>query len=658
MIRDLGIVPPGTTLYLPFHTFDSNDPSASVTLSGLATTDIEIYKDGSMTQRASDNGYTLLDTDGIDLDGVTGIHGLSIDLADNSTAGFYAAGSQYWVVISSVTVDAATINFILATFRIGQPGAVLNTTIATLSSQTSFTLTAGPAEDDALNGCIVRIHDVASAVQAGFGVVQDYTGSTKTVTLTAGVTFTAAATDNISFFPPANAQYGGTVAYSTTRGLSGTALPNAAADAAGGLIISDAGGLDADAQRSDVAAILVDTGTTLDARIPASLSGGRMRSDMEAISADATAADNLETAYDDTAGPVPHMGILDQGTAQSATATTLVLRAASAFGNNTLAGATAVVFGSTQGYWQATAITANTLADDTCTVNTFKVPPTGTITYKIFASPDAADAFFAELADTVWDEATAGHTTSGTFGEQVKTDIDEILTDTGTTLQAEVDGIQADTEDIQSRLPAALTADGNIKADTLRIGGTLQTANDVGADVNDILADTADMQPKLGTPAGASISADIAAIEAQTDDIGAAGAGLTAIPWNAAWDAEVQSEATDALNAYDPPTRTEATADKDEILTQLPSSPVKNATFTYVIKMVDSNGDAVTGLTVGFTRSLDAAAFGAGTGTVTEISTGHYKVAASAADMNGDVVAHRFTGTGAKDLTVEFKTVS
>lgn len=42
-----------------------------------------------------------------------------------------------------------------------------------------------------------------------------------------------------------------------------TALPNAAADAAGGLPISDAGGLDLDAQRSDVAAILVDTGTTL-----------------------------------------------------------------------------------------------------------------------------------------------------------------------------------------------------------------------------------------------------------------------------------------------------------------------------------------------------------------------------------------------------------
>jgi len=69
---------------------------------------------------------------------------------------------------------------------------------------------------------------------------------------------------------------------------------------------------------------------------------------------------------------------------------------------------------------------------------------------------------------------------------QLVTKINDILTDTGTTLQAEVDGIQADTEDIQTRLPAALTADGNIKADTLRVGGTLQTAGDIIGDTNDI----------------------------------------------------------------------------------------------------------------------------------------------------------------------------
>jgi hypothetical protein len=194
----------GSTLYVPFATYDGGT-GASITLTGLAVTDIEIYKDGSVTQRASDAGYTLLDTDGIDFDGLTGIHGFSIDLSDDTTAGFYAAGSQYFVVVSSVTVDAQTVNFIACAFRI----------------------------------------------------------------------------------------------VSATRGLAGTALPDAAPDAAGGLPISDAGGLDLDTKLAntneitaarmgaltdwinggrldlildsiyslldtEIAAILEDTGTTLD----------------------------------------------------------------------------------------------------------------------------------------------------------------------------------------------------------------------------------------------------------------------------------------------------------------------------------------------------------------------------------------------------------
>jgi hypothetical protein len=252
-MKDFGKVEPGSTIYIEFDSFSS--AGASITLTGLAVTDVEVYKDGSTAQRASDSGYTLLDTDGIDFDGVTGIHGLSINLADNSTAGFWAAGSHYRVVISAVTIDSQTVTFTAATFRIGYEGAILNTTIATLASQTSFTLTSGPAEDDALNGCIVLIHDVASAVQKGFAVISDYTGATKTVTLTAGTTFTAATTDNVSLFPPVNAAYGGAVAYSAARGLAGTALPNAAADAAGGLPISDAGGLDLDNRMPASAAI-------------------------------------------------------------------------------------------------------------------------------------------------------------------------------------------------------------------------------------------------------------------------------------------------------------------------------------------------------------------------------------------------------------------
>lgn len=117
MTLHLGYVAANSTLYIPFHTFGAD--GASITLTGLAVTDIEIYKNGSVTQRASDAGYALLDTDGIDFDGITGIHGFSIDLSDNTTAGFYSDGAFYWVVISAVTIDGNTVNFIAATFFIG-----------------------------------------------------------------------------------------------------------------------------------------------------------------------------------------------------------------------------------------------------------------------------------------------------------------------------------------------------------------------------------------------------------------------------------------------------------------------------------------------------------------------------------------------------------
>ena len=95
------------TVYIDFATFDSN--GGSVTLTGLAVTDIEVYKNGSMTQRSSDAGYTLTDTDGIDLDGAAGVHGFSLDLSDNTDAGFWSAGAQYTVVVNSVTIDGQTV---------------------------------------------------------------------------------------------------------------------------------------------------------------------------------------------------------------------------------------------------------------------------------------------------------------------------------------------------------------------------------------------------------------------------------------------------------------------------------------------------------------------------------------------------------------------
>jgi hypothetical protein len=221
------------TVPIPFATYGGTD-GESITCSGLAVTDIEIYKDGSPTQRASDSGYTLLDTDGIDFDSLTGIHGFSIDLSDDTDAGFYEVGSWYWVVVSAITVDSQTVSFIAAMFRIqsatrGMSGTALPNaaadaagglpisdaggldmdaladpppqllqaaTVGLVASPTQFTLSAGSADDDAYNGALIVMTDQNTAVQKQVAVVSDYVGSTKTITLVSdpGI-FTLAAGD-------------------------------------------------------------------------------------------------------------------------------------------------------------------------------------------------------------------------------------------------------------------------------------------------------------------------------------------------------------------------------------------------------------------------------------------------------------------------------
>jgi hypothetical protein len=61
-----------------------------------------------------------------------------------------------------------------------------------------------------------------------------------------------------------------------------------------------------------------------------------------------------------------------------------------------------------------------------------------------------------------------------------------------------------------------------------------------------------------------------AAIKGYVDDIGTAGAGLTAVPWNASWDAEVQSEVDDALVVRNLTATVQS--DLDNIQTRLPTT--------------------------------------------------------------------------------------
>ena len=225
----------------------------------------------------------------------------------------------------------------------------------------------------------------------------------------------------------------------------------------------------------------------------------------------------------------------------------------------------------------------------------------------------------AAIADAVWDEATSGHTTSGTFGEQVKTDIDAILVDTGTTLPATLDTIDnfLDTE------IAAILADTNELQGDWANGGRLDLLVDsiiskvdvVDGIVDDILVDTGTTIPATI----ATIDTVVDAILVDTAVIGSAGAGLSGVPWNAAWDAEVQSEVADALAAYDPPTKAEMDAMWTTAATESYASDGAAATPAQLLYMIlcavsefsvsstTITGKKVDGSTTAMTWTLDDA---------------------------------------------------
>ena len=234
------------------------------------------------------------------------------------------------------------------------------------------------------------------------------------------------------------------------------------------------------------------------------------------------------------------------------------------------------------------------------------------------------------IADAVWDEATSGHTTSGTFGEQVKTDIDAILVDTGTTIPATiatvdtvVDAILVDTG---TTIPATIaTVDTVVDAILVDTGTTIPATLTVIDDFLDteiaaILADTGELQTdwanggrldllldsviakvdvvdgivdSILVDTGTTLDGKLDTIDTVVDSIlvdtaviGSAGAGLTGVPWNAAWDAEVQSEVTDALNAYDPPTKAEMDATWTTAATESYASDGAAATPAQLLYMI------------------------------------------------------------------------
>jgi hypothetical protein len=159
------------------------------------------------------------------------------------------------------------------------------------------------------------------------------------------------------------------------------------------------------------------------------------------ISGDSGAADALETAFDGTAGAVSPLGIARQGTAQSATSTTLVMDSGASFADDAAIGMTVVACGSTQGYCQSRTVTDSTNSNDTLTVSTWTVTPSGTITYYLFATAPGSGATDVNVvtiegadATTVLGTAQSGDAYSrlgAPAGASISADVAAVKSDSG-----------------------------------------------------------------------------------------------------------------------------------------------------------------------------------------------------------------------------------
>ena len=200
----LGDYAPGSKVFVWFNTFSSNDPSASVTATDLVDTDIVIYKDDSLTQRADTAGMAI----DVDVDTFAGVHKFTIDTADNTVNDFWEAGHDYAAVAVGITVDSGAINAVVATFSIANrrtAGQMAQTSIEGLTDQNTFTLTSGEAsaDDDAYNDCIIVVTDQVTQIQKAVGYISDYTGSTRSVQLYADplqTNFIMAVGDSVEIF--------------------------------------------------------------------------------------------------------------------------------------------------------------------------------------------------------------------------------------------------------------------------------------------------------------------------------------------------------------------------------------------------------------------------------------------------------------------------
>ncbi len=279
------------SVFVAFNTFSSDDPAASVTITNLADTDIHIHKDDGTTQHSS---ATDVDVQ-IDFDSITGNHMVEI----RTTNAFFTTGADYFVRMEGTTVDAGTINAWIGHFSIenrftnvtkvnGSSTAannievVFDTDFATAYDTTNNYWNALLADDANHGGSSMVVTGNRMAWTSTSGVAADFTGQganagIKTTGGSGGPGFHCIGTNHTGIYSVGGSSFPGFwTAGGPTNGK--------------GMSI-EGGGTNGGALE------LVNYGT---GKAFADGSNNWIGVDVQAISADETAAVNAESAFDGT----------------------------------------------------------------------------------------------------------------------------------------------------------------------------------------------------------------------------------------------------------------------------------------------------------------------------------------------------------------------
>lgn len=133
--------------------------------------------------------------------------------------------------------------------------------------------------------------------------------------------------------------------------------------------------------------------------------GEYVNADVVAVSGDAAVANTLEAIFDGTQTVIQQFGVVDTGTAQSVSSTTIQLRSGFTAPDSTLAGMTAWVYSSTNGLHGTRQITAYNNSTKTATVDAWTQTPSGTVLYVIFAVPPGSTSSPSPVNVLQWNSA-------------------------------------------------------------------------------------------------------------------------------------------------------------------------------------------------------------------------------------------------------------